>query len=74
VLEILDLPDPDVTPSSSRTQLRLECEVSDFSDDHYLADHVYRSYIDEVIKFKAVWEKDHTLGTPGKHLCTLFYM
>jgi hypothetical protein len=69
VLEILDLPDPDVTPASSRTQLRLECEGNDFSDEHYLADHVYRSRIDEVISFNAVWEKYHTVGTPGKLLC-----
>jgi hypothetical protein len=74
VLEILDLPDPDVTPASSRTQLRLECEVNDFSDEHYLADHVHRSYIDEVIKFNTIREKDHTMGTPGKRLCLLLYI
>lgn len=63
VLEILDLPDPDVTPASSRTQLRLECEVKDFSDEHYLADRVYRNYIDELIAFVMVWEQYHARGT-----------
>jgi hypothetical protein len=66
MLEILDLPDPDGTPALVRTQLRLECEVNDFSDEHYLADRVYRSYIDEVISFVTVWEKCQTIGTPGK--------
>lgn len=74
VLEILDLPDPDVTPDSSRTQLRLECEVNDFSDEHYLGDLVYRSHIDAVIKFNTIWEKDQTMGTPGKFVCLLFCM
>ncbi|PNF43936.1 hypothetical protein B7P43_G02786 [Cryptotermes secundus] len=63
VLEILDLPDPDITAASSRTPLRLECEVKDFSDEHYLADRVYRNYIDELIAFETVWEQYHASGT-----------
>jgi hypothetical protein len=65
-LEILDLPDPDVTQASSRTQLRLDCERGDFSDEHYLADRVYRSSIDEVIAFETVWERCQRTGTSGK--------
>jgi hypothetical protein len=72
VLEILDLPDPDVTPASSRTQLRLECEVKDFSDEHYLADRVYRNDIDELMAFVTVWEQYHAKGTSGKVLFLLF--
>jgi hypothetical protein len=72
VLDILDLPDPDITPASSRTQLRLECEVKDFSDEHYLADRVYRSYIDELIAFVTVWKQYHVRGTSGKVLFLLF--
>ena len=72
VLEILDLPDPDVTPVSSRTQLRLDCEVEDFSDEHYLADHVYRSSIDEVIAFETVWEQCQRAGTSGKNFISNF--
>jgi len=63
VLEILDLPDPDVTPASSRTLLRLDCEREDFSDEHYLADRVYRRSIDEVIAFETVWEQCQRTGT-----------
>lgn len=72
VLEILDLPDPDITPASSRTQLRLECEVKDFNDEHYLADRVYRNYIDELIAFVTVLEQYHARGTSGKVLFLLF--
>jgi hypothetical protein len=72
VLEILDLPDPDITPASSRTQLRLECEVKDFSDEHYLADRVYRNYIDELIAFVTVWEQYRARGTSGKVLFLFF--
>jgi len=67
VLEILDLPDPDITPASSRTPLRLDCEREDFSDEHYLADRVYRSSIDEVIAFETVWERCQQTGTSGKN-------
>jgi len=72
VMEILDLPDPDVTPASSRTPLRLECEREDFSDDHYLADRVYRSSIDEVIAFETVWEQCQRTGTSGKNYLPYF--
>lgn len=72
VLEILDLPDPDVTPASSRTPLRLDREVKDFSDEHYLADHVYRSSIDEVIAFETFWERYQRTGTSGNLLHILF--
>jgi hypothetical protein len=75
VLEILDLPDPDITPASSRTQLRMECEAKDFSDEHYLADRVYRNDIDELITFVAVWEQYHVRGISGKGLiqCCIFF-
>jgi hypothetical protein len=72
VLQILDLPDPDNTAASSRTQLRLECEVKDFSEEHYLADRVYRNYIDELMAFETVWEQYHERGTSGKDLFLLF--
>jgi hypothetical protein len=72
VLEILDLPNPDVTPASSRTPLRLDCEVKDFNDEHYLADRVYRSSIDEVIAFETVWKQDQQTGTSGKLFHILF--
>ena len=67
VLEILDLRDPDVTPASSRTPLRLDREREDFSDEHYLADRVYRSSIDEVIAFETFWERCQRTGTSGKN-------
>ena len=72
VLEILDLPSPDVTLASSRTPLRMDCEVKDFSDEHYLADRVYRSSIDEVIAFETVWEQYQRTGTCGELFCMLF--
>jgi len=72
VMEILDLPDPDVTPASSRTPLRLGCEREDFSDDHYLADRVYTSSIDEVMAFETVWEQCQRTGTSGKNYIPYF--
>jgi hypothetical protein len=71
-LEILDLPDPDVTPASSRTPLRLDREREDFSDEHYLADRAYRGSIDEAIVFESVWERCQRTGTSGKNFVSYF--
>lgn len=56
-LEVVDLPDPDSTPISERSKLRLAQEAEDFSDDHYLADWAQPEYIEPLLTFECWWEK-----------------
>jgi protein SHQ1 len=35
---VIDLPNPDVTPQTDRTEMRIEDEKIKFNEDHYLAD------------------------------------
>ncbi|KAJ9600861.1 hypothetical protein L9F63_000973, partial [Diploptera punctata] len=56
--ELFDLPEPDVTQASTRSQLRKEREKKDFSEDHYLADYFNAEVIEDAMKYTAPWEMD----------------
>ncbi|XP_017797503.1 PREDICTED: protein SHQ1 homolog [Habropoda laboriosa] len=56
IKEIIDLPKPDVTPQSERRGLREKHEVSDFNEEHYLADLMQLECIEPYILFNAEWD------------------
>ncbi|XP_043252297.1 protein SHQ1 homolog isoform X1 [Colletes gigas] len=56
IKEIIDLPMPDTTPQSKRKCLREKCELSDFNEEHYLADLMQPEYIKPYISFEAEWD------------------
>lgn len=62
IKEVIDLPMPDVTPQSERKILREKRELSDFNEEHYLADLMQPECIEPYILFTADWdnlEKDN---------------
>ncbi|XP_031840180.1 protein SHQ1 homolog isoform X2 [Nomia melanderi] len=56
IKEIIDLPMPDTTPESERKCLREKRELSDFNEEHYLADLMQPECIEPYIKYVAEWE------------------
>ncbi|XP_017761709.1 PREDICTED: protein SHQ1 homolog [Eufriesea mexicana] len=55
IKEIIDLPMPDTVPQSERKKLREKCEISDFNEEHYLAD-LMQPCIEPYISFIAEWD------------------
>ncbi|XP_053989850.1 protein SHQ1 homolog isoform X1 [Hylaeus volcanicus] len=56
IQEIIDLPMPDTTPQAKRRNLREKRELSDFNEEHYLADLMQPEYIKPYISFTAEWD------------------
>ncbi|XP_078050411.1 protein SHQ1 homolog isoform X1 [Augochlora pura] len=56
IKEIVDLPSPDTIPESERKSLREKSELSDFNNEHYLADLMQPEYIELYIKYTAEWD------------------
>ncbi|XP_076665494.1 protein SHQ1 homolog isoform X2 [Andrena cerasifolii] len=56
IKEIVDLPMPDSTPQSERKTLREKRELSDFNEEHYLADLMQVECIEPYILFTAEWD------------------
>ncbi|CAK9825353.1 Protein SHQ1 homolog [Anthophora retusa] len=56
IKEIIDLPMPDVTPQSERRGLREKREISNFNEEHYLADLMQLECIEPYISFSAEWD------------------
>ncbi|XP_020293073.1 protein SHQ1 homolog isoform X2 [Pseudomyrmex gracilis] len=54
--EIIDLPNPDVTPEEERKSLQEKRELEDFCGDHYMGDLMEGSDIDETLLFIAEWD------------------
>ncbi|XP_011690248.1 PREDICTED: protein SHQ1 homolog isoform X2 [Wasmannia auropunctata] len=54
--EIIDLPNPDVTPEPERKALREQRESKDFSDEHYVADLMELRFTGPPLEFEAEWE------------------
>ncbi|XP_076647424.1 protein SHQ1 homolog isoform X1 [Halictus rubicundus] len=62
IKEIIDLPSPDTVPQSERKSIREKHELSDFNEEHYLADLMQPECIEPYIKYTAEWEildKEH---------------
>ncbi|XP_043517571.1 protein SHQ1 homolog isoform X1 [Frieseomelitta varia] len=56
IKEIIDLPMPDTVPQSERRMLREKHEISDFNEEHYLADLMQPESIEPYISFIAEWD------------------
>ncbi|KAK9309721.1 hypothetical protein QLX08_000713 [Tetragonisca angustula] len=56
IKEIIDLPMPDTVPQSERRMLREKHEISDFNEEHYLADLMQPECIEPYISFIAEWD------------------
>ncbi|XP_006608782.1 protein SHQ1 homolog isoform X1 [Apis dorsata] len=56
IKEIIDLPMPDTTPQSERKKLREKREISDFNEEHYLADLMQPDCIEPYISFITEWD------------------
>lgn len=56
IKEIIDLPMPDTIPHSERRMLREKHEISDFNEEHYLADLMQPECIEPYISFIADWD------------------
>ncbi|KAK1119846.1 hypothetical protein K0M31_012924 [Melipona bicolor] len=56
IKEIIDLPMPDTIPQSERRMLREKHEISDFNEEHYLADLMQPECIEPYISFIADWD------------------
>ncbi|XP_076231396.1 protein SHQ1 homolog isoform X2 [Calliopsis andreniformis] len=56
IKEIIDLPMPDSTPQFERKKLREGRELSDFTEEHYLADLMQPECIEPYISFTAEWD------------------
>uniref|UniRef100_A0A8C8SD69 Protein SHQ1 homolog n=1 Tax=Pelusios castaneus TaxID=367368 RepID=A0A8C8SD69_9SAUR len=53
--DVIDIKDPDFTPTPERRQKRLEAETAKFDPDHYLADFFEDEAIQHVLKYKPWW-------------------
>ncbi|KAG8436024.1 hypothetical protein GDO86_007211 [Hymenochirus boettgeri] len=53
--DVIDLRDPDVTPTCERTNRRLAAEKAKFDPDHYLADLFEDEPIQRLLKYKPWW-------------------
>ncbi|XP_018046302.1 PREDICTED: protein SHQ1 homolog isoform X1 [Atta colombica] len=56
IKEIIDLPTPDVTPEVERKSLREQCELNDFSEEHYMADLMESDVIKPCLIYQAEWD------------------
>ena len=56
IKEIIDLPMPDTIPQTERRKLREKREISDFNEEHYLADLMQPECIEPYISFSAEWD------------------
>ncbi|PSN51813.1 Protein SHQ1 [Blattella germanica] len=59
ILELLDLEDPDGTPKRSRSKLKVSKELSDFKEEHYLADLFEEEVTEAVINYQPVWLQEN---------------
>ncbi|XP_004702619.1 protein SHQ1 homolog isoform X1 [Echinops telfairi] len=53
--DVIDLKDPDSTPTAERRQKRLAAELAKFDADHYLADFFEEEAVEQVLKYKPWW-------------------
>ncbi|XP_029042620.1 protein SHQ1 homolog isoform X1 [Osmia bicornis bicornis] len=56
IKEVIDLPMPDTTLQSERKILREKRELSDFNEEHYLADLMQPECIEPYLLFTAEWD------------------
>uniref|UniRef100_A0A1B6M5G6 Protein SHQ1 homolog n=1 Tax=Graphocephala atropunctata TaxID=36148 RepID=A0A1B6M5G6_9HEMI len=64
--EIIDLPEPDLTPAARRVELRMGEEDKRFCCDHYLADYMEPEVVREYLAFSPSWLAETTASGPVK--------
>ncbi|XP_042679662.1 protein SHQ1 homolog isoform X2 [Centrocercus urophasianus] len=57
--DVIDVKDPDQTPTDERRMKRLEAEAAKFDPDHYLADFFEDEAVQHVLKYKPWWVGAH---------------
>ncbi|XP_051483511.1 protein SHQ1 homolog isoform X2 [Apus apus] len=57
--DVIDIKDPDQTPTGERRRKRLEAEAAKFDPDHYLADFFEDEAIQNFLKYKPWWVDAH---------------
>ncbi|OXB81547.1 UNVERIFIED_CONTAM: hypothetical protein H355_008395 [Colinus virginianus] len=57
--DVIDVKNPDQTPTDERKMKRLEAEAAKFDPDHYLADFFEDEAIQQVLKYKPWWVDAH---------------
>lgn len=57
--DVIDVKDPDQTPTDERKMKRLEAEAAKFDPDHYLADFFEDEAIQHILKYKPWWVDAH---------------
>ncbi|XP_065605960.1 protein SHQ1 homolog [Cyrtonyx montezumae] len=79
--DVIDVKDPDQTPTDERKMKRLEAEAAKFDPDHYLADFFEDEAIQQVLKYKPWWVDAHKkmMASQGEssqkhdsHTCVIF--
>jgi len=56
IKEIIDLPNPDTTPETERKSLQEKRELTDFNEEHYMADLMEPECIESYITYTADWD------------------
>ncbi|XP_015285003.1 PREDICTED: protein SHQ1 homolog [Gekko japonicus] len=55
--EVIDIKNPDITPTDERRKKRLAAEAAKFDPDHYLADFFEDEAVRHLLKYKPWWVK-----------------